>query len=152
MKSNKFSKTDPTVGYNVETVSPYLRVFVEVWDIAGGCRYLWKDYKNLDGLVYVVDSSDSHRIIEAAKRLHDFLAEVRNMNGAPILIIANKQDRLEALKGSDLIDRLSLWRLKNKWLTQDLSAVNGHGVSECMEMMYDMVMDHQSSYKTFNNS
>lgn len=43
------------------------------------------------GLVYVVDSSDTHRLAEAKEELWGIL-EDDEMRGVPVVIMANKQD------------------------------------------------------------
>jgi hypothetical protein len=59
--------TVPTVGFNVEKVQ-YKNVVFTVWDVGGQekLRPLWKMYlSNSDALIYVVDSLDRERIIDA---------------------------------------------------------------------------------------
>ena len=73
----------PTIGFNVETVSPCRGVTFTVWDVGGQykIRALWKHYYiGSSGLFYVIDSTDIDRIAESAEELHGIL-EDENMQG-----------------------------------------------------------------------
>lgn len=55
-------------------------------------RPLWRHYfQNTDGLVFVIDSSDSTRFAEAKTELTSILTDDQ-MRGVPFVILANKQD------------------------------------------------------------
>lgn len=61
------------VSYKVETVSPCKGVSFTVWDVGGQykIRPLWRHYyQNSDGLLFVIDSTDSDRVNESAEELH----------------------------------------------------------------------------------
>ncbi len=139
--------TIPTIGFNVETVSPCRGVSFTVWDVGGQykIRQLWRHYyANSSGLLYVIDSTDTQRINESAEELHGIL-EDENMHGIPVVIIANKQDLPNALNCSELVQKLSLEKLyktKNKWFIQNASAINGEGIYEAMKQMSDMVKEN----------
>lgn len=63
--------TIPTIGFNVETVE-YKNISFTVWDVGGQdkIRPLWRHYyQNTQGLIFVVDSSDTKRIAEAENEL-----------------------------------------------------------------------------------
>ena len=45
----------------------------------------------VSGLVYVVDSTDTERLVEAKEELEGLL-DLGDMRGVPVLVIANKQD------------------------------------------------------------
>jgi ADP-ribosylation factor protein 6 len=81
------------VGFNVETVT-YKNVKFNVWDVGGQdkIRPLWRHYyTGTQGLVFVVDSCDKDRIVEAREELHKILGD-REMKDALLLVFANKQD------------------------------------------------------------
>ena len=62
VKLNEQVCTIPTIGFNVETVSPVKGVTFTVWDVGGQekIRALWKHYfANTQGLMFIVDSADS---------------------------------------------------------------------------------------------
>ena len=55
-------------------------------------RRLWQHYyQNADGLIFVIDSSDTDRIDEAREELYGILSSP-DMSRVPIVVIANKQD------------------------------------------------------------
>ena len=103
--------TIPTVGFNVETVT-YKNTKFNVWDVGGQdkIRPLWRHYFSgtyttdtlgktdisqmnigTQGLVFVIDSSDRHRLEEARTELARIIQD-REMKDALLLVFANKQD------------------------------------------------------------
>jgi ADP-ribosylation factor-like protein 2 len=83
----------PTVGFNIKTIAVD-RFKVNVWDVGGqkSIRSFWRNYfDQTDGLVWVVDSSDHHRLLDCKNELSMILKEER-LCGASLLILANKQD------------------------------------------------------------
>ncbi|XP_032410221.1 ADP-ribosylation factor-like protein 13A isoform X2 [Xiphophorus hellerii] len=84
---------------------------------AGGSvesRGAWRElYGEAHGVIFVVDSSDRQRMKEARDVLADLLKQPR-VAGKPILVLANKQDKMNALLGSELIEILSLEKLVNQ--------------------------------------
>ncbi|KAJ4839621.1 hypothetical protein Tsubulata_026013 [Turnera subulata] len=64
--------------FNVETVE-YKNISFTVWDVGGQdkIRPLWRHYfQNTQGLIFVVDSNDRDRVVEARDELHRMLNEV----------------------------------------------------------------------------
>ncbi|XP_028816295.1 ADP-ribosylation factor-like protein 13A isoform X2 [Denticeps clupeoides] len=89
---------------------------VTLLDMGGGpeARENWRDhYGEAHGVIFVVDSSDRARIKEVKDELADILKQPR-MVGKPLLVLANKQDKIHALLGSELIEILSLEKLVNQ--------------------------------------
>ncbi|XP_041713803.1 ADP-ribosylation factor-like protein 13A [Coregonus clupeaformis] len=89
---------------------------VTLLDIGGASevRGSWKDlYGEVHGFIFVVDSSDRQRIKEVKELLTDLLKQPR-VAGKPLLVLANKQDKMNALLGSEIIELLSLERLVNQ--------------------------------------
>lgn len=71
LKLGEIVTTIPTIGFNVETVE-YKNISFTVWDVGGQdkIRPLWRHYyQNTQGLIFVVDSSDTKRIAEAEQEL-----------------------------------------------------------------------------------
>ncbi|CAF5143539.1 unnamed protein product, partial [Rotaria socialis] len=61
VKLNETVQTIPTIGFNVETVTPAPGITFTVWDIGGQdkIRPLYRHYfDKTEGLIFVVDSSD----------------------------------------------------------------------------------------------
>ncbi|OBS83680.1 hypothetical protein A6R68_22352, partial [Neotoma lepida] len=86
---------------------------VSVYDLTGDLkgREKWPSYySEAHGLVFVVDSSDLSRIQEVRIILTRLMFDKR-VSGKPILILANKQDKKEALLPCDIIEYLLLERI-----------------------------------------
>lgn len=65
-----------------------------MWDVGGQdkIRPLWRHYySGTQGLIFVVDSSDTARLEEARSELHKIIND-REMKDALLLVFANKQD------------------------------------------------------------
>nr|GFD36171.1 ADP-ribosylation factor 1-like [Tanacetum cinerariifolium] len=71
-------------------------------------RPLWRHYyRNTQALIFVVDSHNKRRIYQARNELHRLLHE-DELRDATILVFANKQDLPNAMRVSDVADKLKL--------------------------------------------
>ncbi|KAH9519608.1 Auxin response factor 2A [Bulinus truncatus] len=116
VKLNENVCTIPTIGFNVETVSPVKGVTFTVWDVGGQekIRALWRHYfVNTQGLLFIVDSSDVSRIPEAKSELFSVI-EAEEMRGVPVVVVANKQDLPGALSTSAVADKLGLREMRDR--------------------------------------
>ncbi|KAM9795433.1 ADP-ribosylation factor-like protein 13A [Neosynchiropus ocellatus] len=89
---------------------------VTMLDVGGSAemRGAWRQLAGeAHGIIFVVDSSDRQRIREVKEALSDLLRQPR-VAGKPILVLANKQDKMNALWESELIEMLSLEKLVNQ--------------------------------------
>lgn len=133
----------PTVGFNVETVT-FKNVKFSIWDVGGQdkIRPLWRHYyTGTQGLIFVIDSSDRERLDEAKQELYKITMD-RGMSDVPILIFANKQDMPNALKPSEVQERLELTRgpLQNRnWTVQPATATTGDGIYEGLSWLMTFV-------------
>jgi len=138
----------PTIGFNVEQVTPCKGVTFTVWDVGGQTkiRPLWHHYyQNCQGLFYVIDSSDVDRVNESREELHA-ICEHQDMRGVPVVIMANKQDLANAMAPAELVKRLNLDKLaetRNKWFLQRTCAKTGEGVYEAMKQLADMIKENR---------
>ncbi|PKI70513.1 hypothetical protein CRG98_009018 [Punica granatum] len=74
-------------------------------------RQLWRHYfQNTLGLIFVVDSNDRDRIVEARDELHRMLNE-DELRDAVLLVFAKKQDLPNAMTAAELTDMLGLHSL-----------------------------------------
>ncbi|XP_010528581.1 PREDICTED: ADP-ribosylation factor 1-like [Tarenaya hassleriana] len=81
LKLGEIVTTVPTIGFNVETVE-YKNISFTVWDVGGQDKIspLWRHYfQNTQGLIFVVDSNDRDRVVEARDELHRMLNESLTM-------------------------------------------------------------------------
>ncbi|XP_061690050.1 ADP-ribosylation factor-like protein 13A isoform X2 [Syngnathoides biaculeatus] len=89
---------------------------VTLLDVGGSSesRGGWREfYGEAHGFVFVVDSGDRPRIKEVKEVLAEMLKQPR-VAGKPLLVLANKQDKANALLGSELIETLSLEKMVNQ--------------------------------------
>ncbi|KAM4031617.1 uncharacterized protein ACNLHF_019030 [Anomaloglossus baeobatrachus] len=148
LKLNKTVCTIPTIGFNVETVEPIRNVTFTMWDMGshGRMRALWQHYfRNTDGLVFVVDSADPERFMEAKVELISIL-ESNEMRGVPFVVMANKQDLPGAQKPMELVEKLGLKNMKgHQWHIQGCSATYGAGLVEGLEALTNLVKQFQNN-------
>ena len=75
-------------------MSSNMRSHFTVWDVGGQdkIRPLWRHYfQNTQGIIFVVDSNDRDRVVEAREELQRMLNE-DELRDALLLVFANKQD------------------------------------------------------------
>ncbi|KAI7801798.1 ADP-ribosylation factor-like protein 13A isoform X2 [Triplophysa rosa] len=107
------------VGPTRGCVSTELRVenyLVNILDMGGApeVRGSWIErYGEAHGIIFVIDSSDRQQMKDVREALVDLLKHPR-VAGKPLLVLANKQDKMNALLGNELIEILSLERLVNQ--------------------------------------
>lgn len=123
----------PTVAFSAETFARGGFQF-SVFDMAGGSSYrsLWETYyAGLDGIIFVVDSSDRLRLCVARDELEQLLRHKDIAAGArtPMLFFANKMDLPGALEPSEVSMQLGLPALTERpWQIAASNALTGEGV------------------------
>jgi ADP-ribosylation factor-like protein 2 len=134
------SEIPPTVGFNIKTVS--VRDFkVNIWDVGGqkSIRSFWRNYfDTTDGLVWVVDSTDRHRLMDCKRELAVLLGEEK-LRGSSLLILANKQDLQSALSLEDIAKVLELDTIKSsrECAVYSCSALDGGSVHKALDWIID---------------
>ncbi|XP_054608402.1 ADP-ribosylation factor-like protein 4D [Dunckerocampus dactyliophorus] len=155
LKLKEFVETIPTKGFNTEKVKVAVggsrTVTFQVWDVGGQekLRPLWKSYtRRTDGLVFVVDASETERMEEAKVELHKISRSSENQ-GVPVLILANKQDLDAALPVGQVEKLLAVHELSACTLhhVHSCSAVDGQGVQQGLEKLYDMILKRKKLVK-----
>lgn len=87
----------------METVN-FKNLKLQVWDLGGqtGLRPYWRCYyQDTNAIVYVVDSADRERLDLSRQELELMLQE-EELRGAPVLILANKQDLPNAMNEQEV--------------------------------------------------
>ncbi|KAL3962104.1 hypothetical protein ACCO45_003627 [Purpureocillium lilacinum] len=144
LKLGEIVTTIPTIGFNVETVE-YKNIQFTVWDVGGQdkIRPLWRHYfQNTQGIIFVVDSNDRDRIVEAREELQRMLNE-DELRDAILLVFANKQDLpltrdppQNAMNAAEITDKLGLHSLRQRaWYIQSTCATSGDGLYEGLEWL-----------------
>lgn len=133
--------TEPTQGFNVKTLV-HDGFKLNVWDIGGQkkIREYWVNYySNVDGIVFVIDSSDESRVVEC-KETFMYLMNEEKLEKVPILVFANKQDLELSLKPDEIIEHMDLNSLQNRyWSIYPCSAITGEGVKEGMQNLIEII-------------
>lgn len=116
------------------------------FDMSGQGRYrnLWEHYyKECQGIVFVVDSSDKLRMVVAKDELDMLLQhpDIRSRK-LPILFFANKMDCKDALSSVKVSQTLGLERIMDKpWHICASNAVTGEGLHEGVEWLTSQIKD-----------
>ena len=99
----------------METLN-YKNLLINSWDLRDdSTRPLWRHYyRNTQGIIFVVDSSDDrNRFIQAKDELNRLLGE-DNLRNAVLLVFANGQDLSTATSRAEIKGLLSLNELTNR--------------------------------------
>ena len=98
----------------------YKNIQFTVWDVGGQdkIRPLWRHYfQNTQGIIFVVDSNDRDRVVEAREELQRMLNE-DELRDALLLVFANKQDLPNAMNAAEITDKLGLHSLRQRaWVS-----------------------------------
>ena len=137
IKLGEVVTTIPTIGFNVENVE-YKNISFTVWDVGGQdkIRLLWRHYyQNIQGIIFVIDSSDKDRIEDAREEIHKMLAE-DDLKDACLLVMANKQDLPGAMTPTEITDGLGLHTIRERsWYIQGTCATSGDGLYEGLDWL-----------------
>ncbi|KAJ8682101.1 hypothetical protein QAD02_017893 [Eretmocerus hayati] len=104
----------PTIGFRT-VVFEHKSFIIRLYDVGGSrqIRALWpKYYKDVHGIIYVVDANDIDRLPESAHVFQD-LACHELISQKPILFLGNKQDLDEAVGELNLIEFMNIENIVN---------------------------------------
>ncbi|CAF1418635.1 unnamed protein product [Rotaria magnacalcarata] len=150
MKRAEDFNTVPTIGFNVETISPCRGVSLTVWDVGGQdhLRTLWHHYfDNVDGLVFVIDSTDCRRLSLSKAELNG-IYQHESMKNVPLIIIANKQDSKEALSAEVLAEKLDLIHWPNdSYFIIPCCALTGAGLTDAFKCLAKMIRKRNKNHR-----
>ena len=95
------------------------------------------DFQNTQGIIFVVDSNDRDRIVEAREEMQRMLNE-DELRDALLFVFANKQDLPNAMNAAEITDKLGLHSLRTRqWYIQSTCATSGDGLYEGLEWVGD---------------
>ncbi|CAF1006009.1 unnamed protein product [Adineta ricciae] len=115
LEKSPVDSVSPTVGFS-QTEITHKNEKIKLIDLGGAqtFREAWRHYyDDAYGFVYVLDSSEEERLPENREVLKRLLQEEK-VKGKPILILANKQDKAEALNKAAILEDLKIERLVNE--------------------------------------
>jgi ADP-ribosylation factor related protein 1 len=131
----------PTVGLNVGRLDAAGQSFV-FWDLGGqsGLRSIWdKYYEESHAVVFVVDAASRNRFQESKAALEGVL-DHRQLVGAPLLVMANKQDLENAACAQEVSDVYGLGRVNNRLVKViPVCAYTGQGLKEGVEWLSEQI-------------
>lgn len=137
----------PTVGLNIGRVEAHKSKLI-FWDLGGqlGLRTIWeKYYEEAHAVLYVVDSACSERFDDARGTLEKVLRH-EDLMGAPVLVMANKQDLPGALKSEELAQQLEFVDIKDRSsLVKNVCAYDGSGVREGVSWLVEAMKKSRRS-------
>ncbi|CAD2111020.1 ADP-ribosylation factor, putative [Plasmodium vinckei] len=133
-------KVHPTFGFTIETLH-FNNYFINIWDIGGQkcIRHYWKNYyENVDGIIYVIDSTDLFRLQLCSYELKQILKEER-LYGCSLLILSNKIDVDSSLNVSKIAEILKLQKMNidRHWCINECSAFSGKGLLKSFMWLID---------------
>jgi len=128
----------------------YKNLSFTLYDVGGQdkIRVLWrKYYKAIDGIIFVIDSSDVDRIEDAGEELKKLMAD-EDLKDCFILVLANKQDLDGALPPNEITGILRMRDIKERsWLVQGTSVNTGKGLKEALEWMASVLLKKKKKDK-----
>lgn len=120
------------------------------FSFAGTYRSLWETYYDaVDGIIFVIDSTDRIRMCVARDELeamlrHPHIAKKK----IPILFFANKMDIPAAMEPSDIMPYMGLEHITDKpWQIQASNALTGDGVDGGIAWLADHLARLQAANK-----
>ena len=107
-KENTFTPASvPTIGLNIEQVE-FRDYNLTFWDVGGQATRLWKHYfDSIDGVFFVLDSSDKGRLMKARDELHR-IGRDPALAGVPYIIMINKCDIEDRTPLEEITKKLDL--------------------------------------------
>lgn len=149
LKLNEVVTSIPTIGFNVETVTPVKGLTLTMWDLGGQekIRALWKHYvDNCDAVIFMVDSADKERFQEAKSELFRML-DFDALKNCPILVYCNKSDLPTAVPCDKVAQAMGLTNLGHRvWHCQSSNCLTGEGIYEGMEKLQCMIRDYRTKF------
>lgn len=132
----------PTQGFNIKSIAKD-GFKLNVWDIGGqkSIRPYWQNYfPNTDALVYVIDSADINRVEETGVELNELLDDEK-LSGVPVLVLANKQDMVNAQSAKDIATALNLVNIRDRaWQINACSAKTGDGLDNAFKWLVQAIV------------
>ncbi|XP_060595576.1 ADP-ribosylation factor 1-like isoform X3 [Ruditapes philippinarum] len=127
----------PTIGFNVEQLT-YKNITFTAWDIGARdkMRPLFRHYyKGTDAVVMVIDSSDRERLDELYCDVLKPALHADELANSVFLFLVNKRDLPNTLDKDEVAAKLNLQSIKHIWNIIETSAIQGDGLTDCMDWL-----------------
>ncbi|KAJ2815896.1 ADP-ribosylation factor protein 3 [Coemansia sp. 'formosensis'] len=141
------SRIQPTVGVNIAKI-PMKRTLVKFLDLGGqpDLRGIWESYyEDCHAIVFVIDSCNAERIEEAKGALLG-LVKAGDLDGVPVLVLANKRDLMGALslaEVKEMVNSMADFMEERDVRVLDSSGLEGEGVRAAVEWVYSRIIDNR---------
>ena len=138
-----FEKIGPTVGMNIGRIDLKSDVLL-LWDLGGQeeLQSLWNKYfLDCNGVIYVIDSSDSPRLGESYECFRTLVTH-SDLEGVPLLVLANKQDKPSCItvdEVKEVFNKSAAFLGKRDCMLHGISALDGTGVDDGLQWMLEHV-------------
>lgn len=141
MASKDLNKIAPTVGQNVAQIPmDNNKTILKLWDVGGQetLRSMWTEYyHHCHGIIFVIDSTDRSRIDEWSDALRSIIVD-DEVEGVPVLMLANKQDRPDTMEIQDIkqiFNQIAEHISARDSRVLPISALTGVGVREAADWL-----------------
>lgn len=143
LKFGDFIKTERLFNLlNIETIE-YEKLTMHLITVGDGCyihQISRQLFSNVDGLIFVIDSSSEWNINDARESLFKFVNEDKLKN-SKLLIYSNKRDIKGTLDEKKLEKVLELNKITQEWKIQDCIATTGEGLFEGMLWLSEKIVN-----------
>lgn len=115
---------EPTVGFSIKALM-FDECFVDVKELGGGehVRPYWdRYYTGSQGVIFVVDSSSDDKTMEIARTEFDKALSHHELDGLPLLVLANYQDVPGARSETQIKELFDLDAQDRTWVIQGCTA------------------------------
>eukprot|EP01017_Pseudomicrothorax_dubius_P010819 TRINITY_DN1391_c0_g1_i1.p1 TRINITY_DN1391_c0_g1~~TRINITY_DN1391_c0_g1_i1.p1 ORF type:complete len:193 (-),score=56.94 TRINITY_DN1391_c0_g1_i1:226-804(-) len=132
LKDDRMVQMDPTMHAHVEELT-LGNIRFRAFDLGGhqAVRKTWKTYfPTVDGIIYLVDSSDKDRFKESKQEL-DMLLATPELAKVPVVILGNKIDKKEAVSEEELRLEMGLAN-KTAWGIEKVGEIDGRQIEMFM--------------------
>eukprot|EP00759_Apiculatamorpha_spiralis_P009872 PhF_6_TR16972/c0_g1_i6/m.25652/K07937/ARF1; ADP-ribosylation factor 1 len=134
----------PIIGLPIESVT-FHDMSILSWDIGGYDRVCMKRYWKLSevcGVVWVIDSSDSHRMEESCSQLMMTIGR-DELHDACVLILWNKCDHPSSISVEEGVRLNGFHNVlrDRKWFIQPCCAISGDGLWEGFAWLRSAILD-----------
>ncbi|CAN6300658.1 unnamed protein product [Urochloa humidicola] len=131
----------PTVGLNIGRIEDANAKLV-FWDLGGqvGLRTIWeKYYDEAHAIIYVIDAATASSFEDAKSALEKVIRH-EHLTGAPLLIVANKQDLPGVVNDEELAKFLNLKEFDERpCMFQAVSAYDGRGIKSGIDWLVEQM-------------
>ena len=147
--SHQFLESTPTIGFTMEHFRRGKLDF-KCFDMSGQGKYrsLWETYyKDAQGIIWVIDSTDHFRMCEVKDELDTTLnhPDVKDSD-ISILLFANKMDLPDALTPNECMEQLELEKIRDRdWHISACNAFTGDGVVEGIDWLSRSIAKRQNN-------